>query len=106
MDEEEHALMIGDGKNANKKRKGTMDIDSPISAGLGMGAASSSVAPVRKVRSAKEIAQGMVVLFAITCLSLRLSVSRCCTLYTTYGSVDKLGCSDQSRSPACVLPLI
>ncbi|EJD01618.1 uncharacterized protein FOMMEDRAFT_126683, partial [Fomitiporia mediterranea MF3/22] len=56
IDEEEYAMMIGDGKNANnKKRKGGMDVDSPVSSGPGMGGAIPTT-PVRKVRSAKEIA--------------------------------------------------
>jgi DNA methyltransferase 1-associated protein 1 len=67
-DEEEYALMLGEGKaaangsgsTANKKRKGGMgmgvgDIESPVSA----------IAPppppiVRKARTAKEIAQGAI----------------------------------------------
>ncbi|KAL5487600.1 SWC4 [Sanghuangporus weigelae] len=58
QDEEEYALIIGDGKNANKKRKGgAMDVDSPVSSGPGMGTAGVPPTPVKKVRSAKEIAQ-------------------------------------------------
>lgn len=57
LDEEEYALMVGDGKGASKKRKGGMDIDSPVSAGPGL-IAPPPVTPVRKIRSAKEIAQG------------------------------------------------
>ena len=57
-DEEEYALMLGEGKaTATKKRKGALDVDSPLSAGLGMGT-SVSAPPVKKARTAKEIAEG------------------------------------------------
>lgn len=64
-DEEEYALMLGEGKASNKKRKGAMDVDSPISAGLGIGPAASAPPPVKKPRTAKEIAQGEPMLVSV-----------------------------------------
>lgn len=62
-DEEEFNLMLGEGKAmTTKKRKGALEVDSPLlSAGLGLGLGTSvSAPPVKKARTAKEIAEGQL----------------------------------------------
>lgn len=55
-DEEEFALMMGDGKSTTRKRKNTMDVDSPVSLNPGYSAAAPQT-PVRKSQSSKNSAQ-------------------------------------------------